>query len=129
MAKSLPAIFLKRLVGRAVQSAIAQFRQCLTCFKNCSLHLPLQVQAVSVAMPLGLSRCSSSVNSGISTAVTVIVAVAGFSSTEIFSRFWSSSGLLSLVEAEVVFLRFGGNLFISPPLAEQWVNEYQVVPS
>jgi hypothetical protein len=46
------------------------------------------VQAVSVAMPSGLSRISCSVNSGISTAVTVIVAVAGFFEGGKFQQFF-----------------------------------------
>ena len=57
------------------------------------------------SLSLRLSRCSCSVNSGTSRAVTVIVTEAGFSGSKIFSCARSSSSLLSLVEAEVVFLR------------------------
>ncbi|MEH2120592.1 hypothetical protein [Nostoc sp.] len=71
------------------------------------------MKAVSVAMPSGLSHCSSSVNSLTSTAVTVIVAKAGFSS-------WVrlSSGVSSLDAAEVDFLRLEDSCFVIPPIEQ-----------
>jgi hypothetical protein len=56
-------------------------------------------------MPSGLSRCSFSVNSGISTAVTVIVAEPGSTCWEI-SLFAELAGAFESVDAaEVVLLR------------------------
>ena len=64
------------------------------------------MQTVSVAMPSGLSLRSSSVNSSTSTALTVIVAVAGFFSTEISSFAELLSGFEFISAAEVAFLRY-----------------------
>jgi hypothetical protein len=80
-------------------------------------------------MPSGLSLISSSVNSTISTAVTVIVAEAGSSCPEVFFFAELLAGFGLPDAAEVVFLSLGGGFFIAPPPPQIGVYRYEVVSS
>jgi hypothetical protein len=66
-------------------------------------------------MPSGLSRSSTSVNSSISAAVTVIVAKAGFYESKVSSA-ELADGFELLDTVEMAFLRLEGVLAIIPPL-------------